>query len=65
MVEYYPISARAQSRHHQIGKRVLPGIFLGDALFAGGIWKGDIVIADIEELETRQKFMLEDSVHRK
>ena len=35
MVEYHPISARDQSRLHQFGKKVLPGIFLGCALIAG------------------------------
>ena len=29
MVGYHPISARDQSRVHQFGKKVLPGIFLG------------------------------------
>ena len=52
LVEYYPVSARVQSRIHQFGKKVLPGLFLGYALYAGGIWKGDILVADIEELET-------------
>ena len=52
LVEYYPISAKDQSRIHQYGKQVLPGLFLGYALYAGGIWKGDILVADIEELET-------------
>ena len=52
LVEYYPISAKDQSRIHQFGKKVLPGLFLGYALYAGGIWKGDILAADIEELET-------------
>ena len=52
LVEYYPISAKDQSRNHQFGKKVLPGLFLGYALFAGGIWKGDIMVADLEELET-------------
>ena len=52
LVEYYPISAKDQSRIHQFGKKVLPGLFLGHALYAGGIWKGDILVADIEELET-------------
>ena len=52
LVEYYPISAKNQSRIHQFGKTVLPGLFLGYALYAGGIWKGDILVADIEELET-------------
>ena len=52
LVEYYPISARDRSRIHQFGKKVLPGLFLGYALYAGGIWKGDILVADHEELET-------------
>ena len=51
MVEYHPISAHDQSRLHQFGPKVLPGIFFGYALHAGGIWKGDILIAHIEELE--------------
>ena len=51
-VEYYPITAKDQSRIHQFGKKVLPGLFLGYALYAGGIWKGDMIVADIEELET-------------
>ena len=33
-------------------RKVLPGLFLGYALYAGGIWKGDVLIADLEELET-------------
>ena len=45
-------TAKDQSRIHQFGKKVLPGLFLGYALYAGGIWKGDILVADIEELET-------------
>ena len=52
LVEYHPISAKDQSRIHQFGKKVLPGLFIGCALYAGGIWKGDIMVADIEELET-------------
>ena len=27
-------------------------MFLGYALYAGGIWKGDVLVADLEELET-------------
>ena len=50
-VEYHFISAKDQSRLHQFGKKVLQGTFLGCALHAGGIWKGDILVADIEELE--------------
>ena len=52
LVEYHPETAKDQSRIHQFGKKVLPGLFLGYALYAGGIWKGDVLIADLEELET-------------
>ena len=51
MAEYHAISAKDQSRFHQFGKKVIPGIFLGYALVAGAIWKGDILVADTEELE--------------
>ena len=52
LVENYALSAKDQSRIHQFGKKVLPGLFLGYALYARGIWKGDVLIADLEELET-------------
>ena len=52
LVKYHPTTAKDQSRIHQFGKKVLPGLFLGYALYAGGIWKGDVLIADLEELET-------------
>ena len=52
LVEYHPKTAKDQSRIHQFGKKVLPGLFLGYALYAGGIWKGDVPVADLEELET-------------
>ena len=32
-------------------KKVIPGLFLGYALYVVRIWKGDILVADIEELE--------------
>ena len=51
MVEYHRITAKDQSRIHHFGKKVLLGLFLGYALYAGGIWKGDMLVADIEELE--------------
>ena len=34
LLEYYPTSAKDQSRIHQFGKKVLPGLFLGYALYA-------------------------------
>ena len=50
--EFTKVSRAVESRIHQFGKKVLPGLFLGYALYAGGIWKGDVLIADLEELET-------------
>ena len=35
LVQYHPITAKDQSRIHQFGKKVLPGLFLGYALHAG------------------------------
>ena len=52
LVEYHLVTAKDQSRIHQFGKKVLPGLFLGYALYAGGIWKGDVPVADLEELES-------------
>ena len=50
MVEYHPISVEDLSRLHQLGPKVLPGFFFGYALHAEGIWKGDIMVADVQEL---------------
>ena len=47
-----PFLRKTSQKIHQFGKKVLLGLFLGYALYAGGIWKGDILVADIEELET-------------
>ena len=52
LVEYHPKTAKDQSRIHQFGKKVLPGLFFGYALYAGRIWKGDVLVAVLEELET-------------
>ena len=35
LVEYHPTTGKDQSRIHQFGKKVLPGLFLGYALYAG------------------------------
>ena len=45
------ISPKDQVRIHRFDKKVLPGIFLGCVLITGGIWKGDILKADLEDLE--------------
>ena len=49
LVEYHPISAKDQSRIHQFGLTwIVPRI----RSVRGGIWKGDVLVAGIEELET-------------
>ena len=52
LVECHPIIAKDQSRIDQFGKKVFLGLLLGYALYAGRIWEGDVLIADLEELET-------------
>ena len=62
MAEYYPTSSRGQARLHQFGKKILPGIFMGCALIAGGIWKGDILILEIFDAS---EVYPEDSMRKK
>ena len=65
LVEYYPISAKDKSRIHQFGKKVLLGLF---TLCTHGFWKGDIMVADIEELEAMGRIgnlLRKDSKQRK
>ena len=50
--EYYPISAKDQSRIHQFERKSYLDCSLDTLCARGGIWKGDIMFADIEELET-------------
>ena len=52
LVKYHLLTAKDQSRIHQFGKKVLPGLFLGYALYAERLCKDDVLIADLEELET-------------
>ena len=67
LVEYHPITLKDQSRIHQFGKKVLLGLFLGYALYTGGIWKGDVLAADLEELErwTHRKSTRKDSMRKR
>ena len=52
LVEYSLITAKDQSKIHQFGKNVLPWLFLAYVFYVGRIWKGDVLVADLEELET-------------
>ena len=63
LVEFHPTIAKDLSRIHQFGKKVFPGLCLGCALYAGGIWKGDVLLADLEELETMEPSGVPDQVH--
>ena len=49
LFEYHPITAKDQSRIHQFGKKVLPGLFLGTHCTRKGFGS---VTYDLEELET-------------
>ena len=40
LVEYHPFTVKDQSRIHQFGKKVLPGLFLGYASVRGGNLEG-------------------------
>ena len=51
MAEYHPISLRDQSRLHQFGKKVLPGIFFWLWADRGWNMEGGILIGDLEDLE--------------
>ena len=48
-------------------EKVLPGLFLGYALYAERIWKGDVLIADFEESErwTQRKSTRKDSMRKR
>ena len=47
-----PYFCEGPVKNPSIWKKVLPQLFRGSALYAGWIWKGEILVADIEELET-------------
>ena len=52
LVEYHPATAKDQSRIHQFGKKNITWIVPRIRFVRGGIWKGDVLVADLEELET-------------
>ena len=49
LVEYHPVTAKDQSRTHQFGKQVLPGLFFGNALYAGECGRVTYWLQTIEE----------------
>ena len=50
-IKYHPISQKDTRRLHQFGIEVLPDVFIGYILHAGGGLTEDLLIADWDELE--------------
>ena len=47
-----PNHSEQKIEHHpQFGKKLLSGISTSHALHAGGSWKGDVLVADVEKLQ--------------
>ena len=46
-----PLGANVEARLHRFRKKMLPAIFMGCVLRAGGGWPSDLLIADCEDLE--------------
>ena len=67
MVEYHPIPAKDPSRLHQFGAKVLPGIFLGYALYAGKFGKETLWSQTLKKWRrwTHLNSTLEGSMQRK
>ena len=40
---------RTSQESINLARKYYPGLFLGYALYAGRIWKGDVLVADLEE----------------
>ena len=67
LIEYHPITAKDQSRIHQFGKKVLSGLFLGYALYAGEFGRVTYWLQTLRSWNrwTHQKTTLKDSMQRK
>ena len=61
--EHHLISSKDHARLQQFGKKVLPSICTGYALYVGAIWKEMSSLQTLRNcnIRTRQKFMLEYS----
>ena len=67
LVEYHPFTAKDQSRIHQFGKKVLPGLFLGYALYAVRIWKVTHWLQNLRSWRrwTHRKSIQKDSMRKR
>ena len=59
-VGYHPITTKDQARLHQFGKKVLSGTFTG---YAGGSWKGYILVAHALELKKMTPLVSSSTCH--
>ena len=55
-IAYLPISQKDKARVHQMGDKLLPGIFIGYEVFAGGGWTGDLLVVDWDNLNDAVNF---------
>ena len=67
LVEYHPMTPKDQSRIHQFGKKVLPGLFLGYALYAEEFGKVTYWLQTFRSWKrwTHRKSARKDSMQRK
>ena len=64
LVEYHPITAKDQSRIHQFGKKkVYLDCSLETFWTRWEFWKGDILVADIQDLETMDASEIYSTIH--
>ena len=61
-IEYKPSYEKDLDRLHKMGKKMLPGIFLGYEQRAGGGWTGNFFVVDWNELENAEHV---SEVHKK
>ena len=55
-INYLPITDEDKARCHQLGSKVLSGIFLGYDQKAGGGWSGDLLVADWDQMKIAEHF---------
>ena len=55
-IKYKPISQNDIARCRNYGRELLPGIFLGKGLHAGGGWSRDLLVADWDEIQEAELF---------
>jgi len=49
-IRYNPITEDDKAKTHQMGEKLLDGIFVGYHQFAGGAWSGDLEIIDWDDM---------------